>query len=195
MIKVSDLARQKVLEVAEAQGRKGEGLRLHVRNGGTSMVQFGLSFLEAGQESENDIIVDAGDFKIYIAKDDENFLKDATLNFIDGPHGSGFQVDAPNAQPERPSGPLADKIQKVLEEQVNPSLAGHGGMVALEGLKDNVAYLRFGGGCQGCGMVNATLKDGVEVAIKKAVPEIEAVRDITDHADGKNPYYSPGGCC
>jgi Fe/S biogenesis protein NfuA len=193
MIKVSDLARQKVAEVAEAQDRKGDGLMLHVRNGGTSMVQFGLSFIEADQVTDDLITVDAGDFKIHINKENKDYLEGATLNFIDGPQGSGFQVDAPNAQPPRPSGPVAEKIQKVLEEQINPSLASHGGMVGLEGIKDNIVYLRFGGGCQGCGMINTTLKDGVEVAIKQAVPEIEGVMDVTDHAGGKNPYYQPSG--
>ena len=81
--------------------------------------------------------------------------------------------------------------QQIIDDKINPSVASHGGFVSLIDVKDNVAYVQFGGGCQGCGMIDVTLKQGVEVLIKEAVPEIEQIRDITDHADGTNPYYQP----
>ncbi len=80
---------------------------------------------------------------------------------------------------------------EVLDEEVNPMVAAHGGVVSLLEIKDQNVYLEFGGGCQGCGMIDVTLKQGVEVMIKEQVPEIEAIYDVTDHAGGENPYYQP----
>ena len=77
----------------------------------------------------------------------------------------------------------------VIEEKVNPGLAGHGGFISLVDVKGTDVILQMGGGCQGCGMANVTLKDGVEVMLKEALPEITNIYDVTDHADGKNPYY------
>ena len=85
--------------------------------------------------------------------------------------------------------PEARAIKSVLETRINPAVGGHGGHISLIDVDSNSAYIRMEGGCQGCGMANATLKEGVEVEIKKAVPTIERVLDVTEHADGTNPYY------
>ncbi|MAM79012.1 MAG: hypothetical protein CL562_08940 [Alphaproteobacteria bacterium] len=85
----------------------------------------------------------------------------------------------------------AKEVLKVLEEKINPSVASHGGHVTLIDLKDDIAFIRLEGGCQGCGMADATLKNGIEVEIKGAVPTITSVLDVTDHAEGLNPYYAP----
>ena len=88
--------------------------------------------------------------------------------------------------------PIGQAIQIVLDEKVNPAVAGHGGHISLIDVKGDTAFIRLEGGCQGCGMADATLKQGVEVEIKSAVPEIISVLDVTDHADGTNPYYTQG---
>ena len=88
--------------------------------------------------------------------------------------------------------PEGRAIQAVLDERINPAVAGHGGHISLIDVKDDQAFIRLEGGCQGCGMADVTLKQGVEVEIKDAVPSISAVLDVTDHAGGNNPYYSPG---
>jgi len=88
--------------------------------------------------------------------------------------------------------PEGKAIQVVLDERINPAVAGHGGHISLIDVKEDTAFIRLEGGCQGCGMADVTLKQGVEVEIKAAVPSIEAVLDVTDHAGGTNPYYSPG---
>ena len=86
--------------------------------------------------------------------------------------------------------PLEDQINYVLHSQINPSLASHGGMVSLiEIVEDNVAILQFGGGCQGCGMVDVTLKDGVEKTLLETLPQLTAVRDVTDHSVTENAYF------
>jgi len=189
MMEVTELARKKVLEVAEAQDRAGSGLRITVTGGGTAMAEFGLQFVNPDEFNDDDTVFEAGEFKICMDPASAKFLEGAKVDFIDETSGAGFKIDAPNAFPPQPSGPVAEKIQKVIDERINPSLAGHGGRVSLEGLKDDIAFLRFGGGCHGCGMVNTTLKDGVEVMIKEEVPEIKAVQDVTDHSSGDNPYY------
>ena len=88
--------------------------------------------------------------------------------------------------------PEAIAILQVLDERINPAVAGHGGHISLIDVQDDTAFIQLEGGCQGCGMADVTLKQGVEVEIKAAVPSIAAVLDVTDHADGTNPYYAPG---
>ncbi|HKQ98009.1 MAG TPA: NifU family protein [Candidatus Polarisedimenticolia bacterium] len=83
------------------------------------------------------------------------------------------------------------KVQKILDEMINPAVAGHGGWVDLLDIKDNLVYLRLGGGCQGCGMVNVTLKQGIEATLREEIPQIAGVVDQTDHQGGNNPYYQP----
>ena len=87
------------------------------------------------------------------------------------------------------SDPVASRIQQVLEAQINPAIASHGGFAELVAVEDGTAYLRLGGGCQGCGMATVTLSQGIEQALLGTVPEITSVVDVTDHASGENPYY------
>ena len=87
---------------------------------------------------------------------------------------------------------MKEKIQHLLDESINPAVAGHGGFVQLIDVKDNVVYIQMGGGCQGCGMADVTLKAGIERMIMEEVPEVAEVLDTTDHASGNNPYYTPG---
>ncbi len=102
------------------------------------------------------------------------------------------ELDARNPQLSisKLSGSLENQIQLTLDEQVNPMLAAHGGNVILEGIKDNAAYVRFGGGCQGCSMIDTTVKQGVEVMLKEAIPELVGVFDITDHSEGESPFFT-----
>ncbi|MFQ5786021.1 MAG: NifU family protein [Alphaproteobacteria bacterium] len=97
---------------------------------------------------------------------------------------------APPASLDRDDPEVAG-IHRLLEDEINPAVAAHGGHIALLGVDDHIAYIRLEGGCQGCGLADVTLKQGVEVAIMQAVPTIAAVRDTTDHAGGSNPYYQP----
>jgi Fe/S biogenesis protein NfuA len=87
-------------------------------------------------------------------------------------------------------GPIVAKIQAVIEHQVNPSIASHGGFATLIAVDGDTAFITMGGGCQGCAMSKATLKQGIEVAIKQNVPEIANVYDVTDHQQGENPFYA-----
>ena len=103
--------------------------------------------------------------------------------------GGGLRVENPN---EGWQDPIARAVQEVLDRQINPGVGSHGGMVSLVDVKDGTAFMRFGGGCQGCAAVDVTLKQGVETAIRAAVPSIQAIVDVTDHDAGVNPYYQHG---
>jgi Fe/S biogenesis protein NfuA len=163
MITVTEVAKKKFREAIEAEGHQGHGLRVIVNNAGTHQPEFALNFVGPDEVREDDQIDDLGEFK----------------------------VDAPNAGIPRPSGPVAEAVQTVLQKKINPAIAAHGGQVSLVAVEDATACLRFGGGCQGCGMVNVTLKQGVEKTLFEDVPQITKVMDVTDHAAGTNPYYQP----
>jgi Fe/S biogenesis protein NfuA len=189
MLNLTEAAKKRFLEVITSEGREGNGLRVIVRNGGSSRPDFALNFVEPEAQEESDSVIDTGDFKVYIDPESAKYLEGASIDFIDNLQESGFKVDAPNAGLPRPSGPLADAVLRVIEEQINPAVAAHGGHVDLVAVEDEIAYLRFGGGCQGCGMAAATLKNGVEKTLFAEVPQLKKVMDVTDHAAGKNPYY------
>jgi Fe/S biogenesis protein NfuA len=134
-------------------------------------------------------VIDAGTFSVYVDQGSLEYLEGASVDFIDNLQESGFKVDAPNAGLPTPTGPLAEAVLKVLVEKINPSVASHGGRVDLIAVENDIAYLRFGGGCQGCGQAQATLKNGVEKTLFAEVPQLVKVMDVTDHAAGENPYY------
>ncbi len=87
---------------------------------------------------------------------------------------------------------LKTRVQDLIDNMINPAVAGHGGWVELVDVQDNRVYLQMGGGCQGCGAADITLKAGIERLLKEEIPEIDEVLDATDHASGTNPYYTPG---
>ena len=114
----------------------------------------------------------------------------------------GMFIENPNRPPRPPasspvmtgppvdlSGDVAQRVLQVLEQQINPSIAAHGGRADLVAVEGEVAYLRLSGGCAGCGMAAVTLSQGIEVALRESVEEITRIIDVTDHASGTNPYY------
>lgn len=191
MIKVTDAATQKFMEAVKSEKREGHGLRVIVQNGGTYRPEFALNFVAPGEAAADDTAVDVGEFKVYLDPESAKWLEGASIDFVETLSESGFKVDAPNAGLAKLEGPLAESVQRVLDEHVNPQVASHGGHVSLVAIEDETAYLRFGGGCQGCGMINVTLKQGVEKILFAEVPEIKKVMDVTDHASGTNPYHEP----
>ncbi|MFQ5865320.1 MAG: iron-sulfur cluster assembly accessory protein [bacterium] len=191
MITITENARKKFLSILEEENRQGHGIRVTAQRGMSPFsVEYGLSFVEPGQEHPADKVTECEGLRVYVDPQSAPLVEGATVDFVHGLNDSGFKITNPRtAAPPRPSGPVAEKVQKIIDSQINPNIAMHGGHVSLIDVKDHVAYLQFGGGCQGCGMVDVTLKQGVEVMIKEAVPEIKEVMDITDHAGGRNPYY------
>jgi Fe/S biogenesis protein NfuA len=190
-------AREQLLAAMNMEGRKAHGLRLIVKQPGSPNQQFGLSLVERPTPDSNEVVVDSEGMKVFLERHQLQFIDGATIDYLTGPNGSGFKIESPYKPPvlpgmdgAAPTGPLAEAVQKVINEQINPGVAGHGGRITLVVVKDDVAYVRLGGGCQGCSSADVTLKQGIVVMIKKAVPQIKDVLDVTDHADGTNPYYS-----
>ena len=123
-------------------------------------------------------------------------LEGATVDFTNRVNGSGFEITPATASLPTPSpggvpkGELAEKIQSILDEQVNPSIASHGGKINLVDVKGTEVFMEMTGGCQGCAASQMTLRQGVERMIRQHVPEVTEIHDVTDHAAGDNPYFS-----
>ncbi len=192
MITFTDNAKSKFLTVLKEENRTGNNVRVTAQKGMSPMaIDYGLAFVEPGEEKEDDKIINFDGFDVYVDPESAPLLEGAIVDYVMGLNESGFKITNPNAtKVAGPTGAIADKVQQVLDDQVNPAIRNHGGFVSLVDLKEDIAYLRFGGGCQGCGMVDVTLKQGVEVMIKEAIPELKGVMDITDHTGGENPYYT-----
>jgi len=191
VLTISEPAQAKIGELIENSENPVKGLRIGAEAASPLKVDFRMSFLGDGQETADDIVVQFEGFDVYVGADSVEYVNDATVDYVDGLMGSGFKiVSGRNSGPEL-TGPVAEKVQQVIEQRINPAVASHGGYVSLIDVKDNVVYVELGGGCQGCGMADVTLKQGIEVAIKEAVPEITDILDVTEHADGNNPYYQP----
>jgi Fe/S biogenesis protein NfuA len=195
---MTPVAREQILAAMNMEGRTAHGLRLTVKQPGTPSQQFGLSLVEKSTPDLNDVVVELDGIKVFLERNNTKFIDGATIDYLTGPAGSGFKIESPYKPPvlpglpgEPPTGPLAEAVMKVINEQINPGVAGHGGRVTLVAVTEEIAYVQLGGGCQGCGMADVTLKQGIVVMIKKAVPEIKDVLDVTDHAGGANPYYQP----
>lgn len=197
-ISLTDLARQKVLEALEQQSAKN-ALRLEARANGTPQFSYSMRLIGDEDKRVEDLRIDSGGLELVLDPNSASNLNGASIDFEDRAVRSGFKFNNPN-KPEVPevgsgprgdlSGSTAEKVQQLLERELNPAVAAHGGRINLVGVKDNKVYLSFGGGCHGCGMVDVTLKQGVEARIRELIPEIEEVVDTTDHSSGENPFYA-----
>jgi len=197
MITVTEKARDRISSLMKDQEITIEGVHLGVK-GVLPTMEYALAFVPVGKKAPTDVAVDAEGIRFFMERRYENFLEDVKIDFIDTLHQSGFKVENPkvvmpkielNTSPSLDT-PEAKAVKKVLDEEINPGVASHGGHISLIDVKDHIAYIQMGGGCQGCGSADVTLKQGVITAIKKSVPEIVDVLDTTDHADGRNPYFA-----
>lgn len=188
MIRLTDAARDKIAALIRAEDREGLALRFGVNGRGPAGFNYRLAFVGPDERGPEDQVVDAGPFQIVVDAASVPHVTGTTIDFVETPSQSGFKIENPNPLW---SDPLEAAVQKVLDEDINPAVASHGGFVTLLEVRDAVAYLQLGGGCQGCGMVDVTLKQGIEVRIREVVPQIQQVVDTTDHAGGRNPYYRP----
>ena len=190
MFEVTDIAKEKIRFAIDNNKDAVLGIRVLADAKSPFQIHYGLAFVSEKGVKENDTIIEFDGFNIYISEEQVQYFKGASLDFADGLHGGGFSFINTPRVPEALKGTLAEKVVKVIDEEINPGIASHGGYVSLVDVKGTDVIIQMGGGCQGCGMANVTLKDGIEVAIKKALPEITGVFDVTDHASGNNPYYA-----
>lgn len=202
---------------AQSQDPDTQAMWVEVSGSVAGEYTYDIALKAHGGAGPEDEVTEHGDLAVVVPAASIDQLRGATVDWIEDPSQAGFTLRNPNkpaapqelpmlgggvgevgapASPPIPtapqgdlSGPVAQRVLTVLEEQVNPAIAMHGGVAELVAVEDEVAYLRLGGGCQGCGMASVTLNQGIEIAIKEAVPEIERIVDVTDHASGANPYF------
>lgn len=193
MIDISTKAQQYFVDLLERQEIPGKGLRMTVLNAGTPSAGCELQFCPEGDEAEDDLRLDYDGFTMWVPKGSESWLAEAEIDFEESVGGGQLTIKAPNIKGKEPGddAPMGERVAWVLETEINPNLAAHGGRVELAEITEaSEVVLRFGGGCHGCGMVDVTLREGIEKTLKTRVPEITGIIDATDHATGENPYYS-----
>jgi Fe/S biogenesis protein NfuA len=157
--------------------------------------QFDLTLVGMLEQADDEEMVDGGGFTVLVKKSDAGILEGATVDYVERVNESGFEVrpartrrPGPKGPGGIPTGPIADRVRDILETQVNPAIAAHGGMISLVDVDQTDVYVEMSGGCQGCALSRMTLKQGVERMLREAVPELTAVHDVTDHASGESPY-------
>ena len=186
MLSITPKAREMLDSFAEQADDEELSLRVEIIGRGPKGFQYDLQFVTADGGSADDLIVEVEGMKVRVAARSVQYLDGSTLDFKETLMGGGFAFDNPNPLWVDE---LSKKVAEIINNEVNPAVASHGGVVELVGVDENKAIIAFGGGCQGCGMADVTLKQGVEVMIKEKVPEISEVIDSTDHAAGTNPFY------
>ena len=188
LVTVTDAAREKIREIMDMQGIAGRGaIRVGISGRGPGGFNYSMSLEEDAEPESTDLVQNEGDFKVLVDGPSVSKLRGATVDFVGQLVGGGFRIDNPNSIWDDP---IAAEIQKLIDTQINPGVASHGGVVELLDVKEDRVFVRMGGGCQGCGMASVTLKQGVEALLKQHYPAISVV-DTTDHAGGDNPYYQP----
>ena len=162
-------------------------MRILAREG--TRFRYEIALEDPRDRTDGDLLVELDGLAVAVDPDSAPDLAGATIDLDPSITGGGLRIENPN---EGWKDPVARAVQDVIDRQINPGVGSHGGMVTLVDVRDGTAYLRFGGGCQGCAAVDVTLKQGVETAIRAAVPSISAIVDATDHEAGANPYYQHG---
>lgn len=192
MIEITEAGQTYLRELLARQDCEGIGIRVFVLDGGTPKAETCIAFCRPGEEEADDEPHDYQGFRAFIEKKSKPYLDEAVVDYAKDSMGGQLTIRAPNSRMPRigPDSSLEDRINYVLYNDINPGLAAHGGNISLELVTaDKVAVLRFGGGCQGCGMVDVTLKEGVEKTLLQHVPELAGIRDATDHSNQENAYY------
>jgi Fe/S biogenesis protein NfuA len=195
VVTVTDAARERIVAVRSGES-DADTLALWVEVSGESggAFRYTMELRPLADARDADVVQRHDDLSVVIDADSVERLTGATLDFT----GAGMVMQNPNrpavagggGQPTADlSGPVAQAVLTVLDAEINPAIAAHGGRADLVAVDDGIAYVRMSGGCQGCGLAAVTLSQGIEVAILDAVPEVTSVVDVTDHAAGDSPYY------
>lgn len=199
LLAIDEKAKATILEVL-AQEPDGAELGLVVSIAGIDGAAFSynLAMMRLVDAAPDDHIIEHGELSLVIPAADMPNLRGATIRVSTNLLQPGLVLDNPNGpSPDilgeqgsvELSGSVAERANQVMEQMINPAIASHGGRAEIAGIEDSTAYVRLGGGCQGCGMASVTLSQGIEATIVEMVPEITKVIDVTDHAGGDNPYY------
>ena len=191
----SDKARDMVLSFMDLDEDGLQALRIAV-DGSPFAPNYELTLVDADTRSDSDPEVDAGSFTVLVDKASADRLDGATVDFVETVRESGFRItpdpDALNSAVDGtgPAGELAGRVTHVLDTEINPAIAAHGGTINLVDVQGTEIFIEMAGGCQGCAMSRMTLRQGVERMVSQSVPEVTAIHDVTDHASGDNPYFT-----
>ena len=192
MITLTDKALEVVRSYMDQSDGEFTALRIGISGGTPLSPEFELTLVGPNDIGESEREVAVGDLTIVVQEEFVPRLEGATVDFVQRVDESGFEVSlAPAAQAPAPGleGPFAERVKTVLDTEINPAIASHGGSITLVGVQDTEIYLEMGGGCQGCAMSRMTLRQGVERMVRQAVPEVTVIHDVTDHASGENPFF------
>jgi Fe/S biogenesis protein NfuA len=199
IISISDQALEKLLAIRAGES-DGDDLALVLAITGAKGTEFtyAMHMTPLDQLDTDDIVEHHGNLPVAIPQASVSNLTGATLAMSKSLVNPGLSIDNPNSPspeilgagtPADLSGPIPERVEQVIREQINPSIASHGGTAELVAVEESTAYVRLGGACQGCGLAGVTLSQGIEATILSMVPEILQVIDVTDHNAGDNPYY------
>lgn len=192
MITISPDAQKHFAKLLSQQG-DGTNIRVFVVNPGTSTAECGVSYCPPDAVEETDITLPFEGFDAVVDAESAPYLEEAEIDFVTDQMGSQLTLKAPNAKAKKlgDDASLVERINYMIETDINPGLASHGGQVMLvEVTAEGTAVLQFGGGCNGCSMVDVTLKDGIEKQmLAQFEGEITAVKDATEHEAGEHSYY------
>jgi Fe/S biogenesis protein NfuA len=192
MLILSERARAHFRRLVEQEGIAELGVRLKVLQPGTPQAECRLEFCEPTDLRGDEWALACEGFNFYVESAGVPYLEGAAIDYEATPTGGRLSIHAPKLKGNPPGAQatLTERVRYVLDNEINPQIAAHGGRVVLEEVTaEGEVVLRFGGGCHGCGMVDVTLRQGIERTLRARVPQIVAVRDATDHSGGRNPYY------
>ena len=192
IINITKSAEEYLAKLIQDKNETDLSIRIFISDPGTPKAETCLAYCKPEEAMPDDMILNLDLINVNIEKRSIPFLKDCEVNFDNDTFGGQLTIKAPNARLPNisPDSPVEDRINYVIYNEINPMLESHGGEVSLVEFNDeNIAVLQFGGGCQGCGMVDVTLKDGIESTLIEQIPEIRSVKDITDHSIDENAYY------
>lgn len=193
LVEFTEVARDTVLHFMSLEEDTELAVRIRVASPSPLDPRYEITLIEPDERDPEDVVFDDPGFDVVIDRQSATLLEGARIDWIETLNESGFKVENPNLAPigSLPAdGPVAERVQTVIDRYVNPGVAQHGGSVSLVEVRDAVAYVRLSGGCQGCGLASVTLSQGIERIITEQVPEVSAVQDVTNHAAGSNPYFT-----
>ncbi|MDE2754714.1 MAG: NifU family protein [Gemmatimonadota bacterium] len=191
----TDKARDMVTSFMDVDEDGLQALRIAVE-GSPFAPNYELTLVEAEARSASDVEVDAGAFTVLVDEASVKRLDGARVDFVETIQESGFQITPdPDAVKDAmdeagAGGELAERVTQVLDAEINPAIAAHGGVINLVDVQGTEIFIEMAGGCQGCAMSRMTLRQGVERMVSQSVPEVTAIHDVTDHASGDNPYFT-----
>ena len=191
MITLTDGALEVVRNYMDQSDGEFTALRIGISGGTPLAPDFELTLVGPDDIRESEQEIALGELTLVVEDEFVSRLTGARVDFVKRVNESGFEVTLAESAKPAPvlEGPLAERVKTVLDTEINPAIASHGGSITLVGVEDTEIYLEMGGGCQGCAMSRMTLRQGVERMVRQSVPEVTVIHDVTDHSSGENPFF------